>query len=404
MTTPAFRTQVAGSLEAFAAMVAPEARQRIVASLRYMRTDLDDPASLADALAGGPVIAYLALPPWAFAPALRHLLAAGMDRDSRIVIEKPFGESGVAARALNALARSLVDEQNIFRVDHFLHHQTMRNILDWRFAAGDLEDMWNADDVERVTITWDERAGIAGRAGFYDRTGALRDMIQSHLLTLLAVVAMDRPDPTGDDAMRAQRVAALRAIPSLTREQVRTRTVRGRYTAGQLQGLPAGDYAGEDGVDPGRGTETFASVRFSVELPGRSGVPFVLRTGKALARDRRSIEIQFRRPTSAAVRKSSLRPVTVRFQMAPDRTEIDLGDGRGFRDATVASPTVWDGLPASARLIDAVFHGDQTSFLQADEPEEAWRIVEPILDAWGSGVGPLLEYRAGSDGPRDADP
>lgn len=402
MSTAAFRTLVSGSLDASAPAVSHAARQRIIDGVRYVQSDLADPASLAGALAGGPAIAYLALPPWSFEAALRCLQAAGTDRASRVVVEKPFGENGASARALNALARTVVDERNVFRVDHFLHHRTTRDILHLRFVAGDYEAMWHAGDIEGVSITWDETAGLGDRADYYDRTGALRDMVQSHLLALLAVVAMDQPDRAVDDAVRTQRVAALRAVPSLAPDEVRIQTLRGRYKAGRLRDLPVGDYAGEDGVDPRRETETFAAVRLSVGLPRWAGVPFVLRTGKALAHDRRSIEVRFRPSASLAVPGAGPRPAAIRFGMAPDMTQIDLGDGRGFRDAPAASTSAHDELPASARLIHAVLDGDQTSFLRADEPEEGWRIVEPILDAWGDGVAPLLDYRAGSDGPPDA--
>lgn len=399
MSNAAFQDLVAESLEAGASAVANEARERLIDGARYVESDLRDPASLASVLVGGPLLVYLALPPWAFDSALRCLRSAGLDRVSRIVIEKPFGEDGSSAHALNDLLTTMVDAADVFRADHFLHHRTTRDIMDLRFAVDDYEPLWHGGEVERVEITWDETAGVGDRADYYDRTGALRDMIQSHLLELLAVVAMDRPDGNVRDALRAQRVTVLRAIAAPTPDQVRTATVRGRYTAGRSRNVPIGGYAGEDGVDPGRATETFAAVRLTVARPRWSGVPFVLRSGKALAGDRRSIEVRFRPSASPQASGSRPRPAAVRFQMAPDSTQVDFDDGRGFRDIAERVVSALDRLPASARLISAVLDGDQTWFLRADEPEECWRIIEPILDAWADGVAPLVEYRAGSEGP-----
>lgn len=401
LSSHAFRALVAESLDAHASTVRPQARREIVTGASYRQSDLRDPASMRAALAGRPGIVYLALPPWAFEPALRCLHAAGIDRGSRVVVEKPFAESEASAHALNDLIGTLVPEQNVFRVDHFLHHEATHNIIAMRFGTGEFEDFWRREAVERVEITWDETAALATRSEYYDRVGALRDMIQSHLLTLLATVAMERPEETGHDSLRRQRVAAIRAVTSLAPPQVRTGTIRGRYTAGRSRGLPVGDYIGEPGVDPARDTETFAAVRLSVALPRWSGVPFLLRTGKALARDDRWVELRFR---AAGPRSLTGRPAAIRFQMAPDRTLVDHGDGRGFRDVgdTVASEP--DGLPASARLLRAVIRGEQTWFLRPEEPEECWRIVEPILQAWASGAAPMRDYRAGSEGPPGATP
>jgi glucose-6-phosphate 1-dehydrogenase len=371
----------------------------------YLRGDATDPAALRDALAAGegPAVIYLALPPPVFAPAIRAAAEAGLPEGSRMVIEKPFGEDLASARALNELLRTVLPEDAIHRVDHFLGKQTVQNLLGLRFANRLFEPIWNREHIERVDVVWDETLALEGRAGYYDRAGALRDMVQNHLLQVMTLVAMEPPPTLHERDLRDRKVDLLRAVR--TPDDAAAQTVRARYTAGPAVGGPVPDYASEEGVDPARGTETFTAVTLWVDTWRWSGVPFTLRSGKALGALRQEVAVRFRPvPHLAFGQDQSPEPNVLLLGLAPDRLELSVnvnGPGEPFtlEQVTLAAELAPQDVSAYGRVILDVLAGDPTLSIRGDEAEECWRIIGPVLEAWGAGSPPLGEYPAGSGGP-----
>jgi len=353
------------------------------------------------------VVGYLAIPPGIFAPAVRALARAGLAPESRIVVEKPFGENLASVEALNRLLHETFPETAVFRMDYFLGKQTVQNILGLRFANRIFEPLWNQNHVAKVDIIWEEARALEGRAGYYDRAGALKDMIQNHLLQLLCLVAMEAPASLGGRDLRDRKADVLRAVRRLSREDIQRHTVRARYGAGSIGGRKVPAYAEEEGVDARRGTETFAQAILRIDNWRWSGVPFLLRAGKALARDRREISVHFR-SVPHMVFGWSVDPAdnVLRFQLEPDRMSLEVningpGDSFLLERAELDAELAPQELPAYARLLLDVLEGDPTFSIRGDEAEESWRIVEPILKTWETVEVTLREYAAGSSGPSD---
>jgi glucose-6-phosphate 1-dehydrogenase len=404
-STGHFRRHVADRLERFAAGVGAASRQAIVSMLDYRSADVTDPAAMAAALdwSEEPVAIYLALPPFLFVPTIRTLIDLRLAPSSPIVVEKPFGENLESARTLNHILHEGFPEKYVFRIDHFLGEQTVQNILGLRFANRIFEPVWNRQHVERVEIVWDETLGLEGRASYYDRTGALRDMIQNHLLQLLCLVGMEPPVTLNEQDLRDRKNDLLRAVRRLSPEEVERWTVRARYTGGQIGDLVLPAYVDEPGVDPARDTETFAQITLWVDNWRWAGVPFVLRSGKALAKNRWEIAVHFQPvPHLAFGQVEEPHPNVLRLEIDPDRIALDLninvpGSRFGLQMTEVDSSLAPAPLPAYALLLLDVLEGDPTLFIRDDEAEESWRIVEPILEAWDQHRVPLREYPAGSD-------
>lgn len=402
--TGRYRQHLAEALDRHSPEVAPGARAEVVRRTHYLAGDASDPESLRPAFehASGPALVYLALPPAIFPSAVKALSGAGMRRESRMVVEKPFGTDLRSAQALNRLLHEHLPEENIFRIDHFLGKQTVQNLLGIRFANRIFEPAWSRRHIERVEIVWDETVALEGRAGYYDGTGALVDMVQNHLLQLLCFVAMERPARMTETELRNAKVDLMRCVRRLSTEEVAAWTSRARYTAGRVGEREVPDYLGEPGVDPQHCTETFAAVTMFVGNERWDGVPFELRTGKAMGADRREIHIVFR-PTSQLVFGQSGDAPGNRLvlQMDPDRMILDLAlNGRGDpfrleREQLSLELSPQELLPYARLLLDA-FEGDPAMSIRGDEAEESWRVVEPILQGWGEGVVPMQEYRAGS--------
>ncbi len=407
--TETFRRHIAEKLERHAAHIAQSSRDAVTSALEYHRADITNQNEMATAIGQmeEPIVAYLALPPAVFAPAIVSLAGTDLPQESRVVIEKPFGENLTSAQALNRLVHDAFPEHAVFRVDHFLGKQTVLNILGLRFANRLFEPVWNCQHVARVEIIWDETLALEGRATYYDSAGALRDMIQNHLLQLLCLIGMEPPFSLDAHDFRNRKVEVLRAVHRLAPEEVVQRTVRGRYSAGRIgdQELPA--YVDEEGVDPTRGTETFAQVTLHINNWRWAGVPLILRSGKALARDRKEIAIHFKSVPYLPFRLGAEpSPNVLRLTLDPDRVALGVninGQGDPFALESIALDAALapEEVTAYGRLLLDVFNGDPTLFIRDDEAEELWRIVGPILDAWAQGRVPLREYPAGSDGPRE---
>jgi glucose-6-phosphate 1-dehydrogenase len=378
----------------------------LAARAEYHRIDLQSPDEMRQALGARPepFVAYLALPPALFGAAIEGLGALRLPPGSRVVVEKPFGEGLASAQALNRLLHRCFPEEAVFRLDHFLGMQTVQNVIGLRFANRIFEPIWNGQHVARVEIIWDETLTVTGRAGFYDATGALRDMVQNHLLQLLALVAMEPVAVLDARSLRDRKVDLLRAVRRLQTAEVIRQTARGRYGSGVVEGRPVRAYVEEEGVVPARGTETFAQVTLAIDNWRWAGVPFVLRSGKALRRDRREVAIHFKPVPHVAFGAGEPRPNVLRLDLDPDRIALAMnvkaaGDlfelERIELDARLASTD----LPAYAWLLLDVLSGTSTLSIRDDEAEELWRIVEPVLDAWREDAVPLQEYPAGSDLP-----
>jgi glucose-6-phosphate 1-dehydrogenase len=406
-----FRRLVLDSLERHAGGVSANARARMaVEVLEYRQADVTDGESVISALGPmtGPILAYLALPPAVFAPTLEALKKANLPEGSRVAIEKPFGENLESAQELNRLLHGFLPEQAIFRVDHFLAWQPFPTIMGLRFANGVFEPLWDRNHIEHVEIVWDETLALEGRAGYFDQAGAFKDLIQNHLLQLLCLTAMEAPTALHRRNLRDRKMDVLRAIRRLSPQEAQRNTVRARYGPGRIGDRHIPAYADEEGVDPDRGTETFAQVTLMIDNLRWAGVPFVLRGGKALNRFRGEIAVYFKPVPHLAFQKADdPRPNVLRLRLKPDQVVLNLNVNGPYDPFDLeqielsADFAPQEFFSAYERLFLDLLEGNNTLFVRADEAEEAWRVSDPILDAWGEGVVPLLEYPAGSDGPNE---
>jgi glucose-6-phosphate 1-dehydrogenase len=396
------------------AQVSSHTREELVGLLEYEPADVTDPGQVA-AMAGRlsePVLAYLALPPQLFSPVLEALAAARLAPGSRVMIEKPFGHNLASAQALNRQVHASFPEEAVFRVDHFLGMPAVQNVLALRLGNRLLEQAWSRTHIERVECIWDETLALEGRASYYDGTGALRDMIQNHLLQVLCLIGMEPPSGNSVDDLRDRKVELLRSVWCHLDGEPDQRTRRARYGAGRIgRGLiPA--YADEAGVDPARCTETFVELELEIRNARWAGVPFLLRSGKALARERHEVVVHFKQSDAFTT------VAAAGARVGPNRLHIPLTGPRLAFECNVtqqADPYHWQPLelhadypvsacpPYSRLLLDAL-SGDHSRSVRDDEVEECWRIVEPILGAWAAGRAPLGAYPAGSDGPALAQP
>jgi glucose-6-phosphate 1-dehydrogenase len=405
-TNEEFRSWAAEWLKREAADVDAAAAAAVVGASRYRRIDLGDPATVTACISGeGPVAVYLALPPSVFPAAVSALHRAGLPAGSQVVLEKPFGEDLESAMALNRLLAEHMDERHVFRVDHFLAMTTVQNVLGTRLANRVLEPIWNSAHIEEIEIVWDESLALEGRAGYYDHVGALRDMVQNHLLQLLCLVAMEPPISLGERDLRDRKVDVLRSVRPLEAADLATRTRRARYRAGRVGDRDIPAYVDEEGVTPGHGTETFAEVVLELDSWRWSGTRFRLRTGKALGEDRNEIVVHFRPvPHHPFDRPQEPAANVLRFGLAPEGISLEL-TGTGPAATPSLVPLVLGAdlqppeLPAYGRILLDVLHSEAALSIRGDEAEEAWRIVTPVLDGWSRNLAPLEEYDAGSHGP-----
>ncbi|MBA8817160.1 glucose-6-phosphate 1-dehydrogenase [Microbacterium halimionae] len=365
--------------------------------------DPSDPDQLRSLLedAEGSVALYLALPPAAMQGIGKALLEVGAPDDLRLVLEKPFGESGDDARDLNALVSRVLPEERIFRVDHFLGMNAVLGLLGMRFANRLIEPAWSADTIERVEIVFDEEIALEGRSSFYEGTGALVDMLQSHLLNVLALAAMERPESM-DAGLFRDAMAGVLAATRLDGDPADA-SRRARYTASH--GTPS--YVDEDGVDASGDTETLAELRLAVDTPRWKGVPFILRSGKALGTNRRLL-------TAVLARAEGIEGLGSRPQS--DRISVDLETGQvsltlslnadadpfSLAPTTAETHTPAPTLLPYGQVLAAVLDGVPLLAVRGDVAERCWDIVEPALTAWRANLVPLQEYAAGSDGPEDS--
>ncbi|WP_035855346.1 glucose-6-phosphate dehydrogenase [Cryptosporangium arvum] len=376
---------------------------------RYLRADVTNGDDLERLLGAchGEIVIFFALPPSVTAKACAALRDVGLPPGTRLVLEKPFGVDEKTAHALNALLVQLVPEARIHRVDHFLGKSTVLNILGLRFANRIFEPVLNNQHVESVDIVFDEDLGLESRAGYYDGAGALVDMIQSHLLQILAMLAMDAPPSLEAHEFRDSKAQVLRAT-HVWGDDPRAASRRARYTAGTIGDRSLPSYADEPGVDPARGTETLAEVVLAVDTWRWAGVPFRLRSGKAVGNRRKEAVVTFKpAPWVPTGLTGPDRPDRLRILFSPDRLELDL-DINGPGDPFVLDPVTLGSdfgpgdLPPYGEVLRGVLDDDPTLSVRGDTAEMCWHIVQPVVDAWRAGEVPLQEYPAGSAGPADS--
>ena len=405
-----------------------EVWEQLLEGIRFVRGEFDDNDAferLADTIreldeergTGGNHAFYLSIPPRSFEAVVSQLKRHGMTSHdsshwSRVVIEKPFGHDLESARDLDEIISSAFSPESVFRIDHYLGKETVQNIMAFRFANQIFEPIWNNHYVSHVQITMAEDIGIAGRAGYYDGIGAARDVIQNHLLQLMALTAMEEPTSFGAEQLRAEKTKVLAAIQPP--DDMSAQTCHGQYVAGRQGGERVRGYLEEDGVDPRSHTETYAAVRLTVDNRRWAGVPFYLRTAKRMPRRVTEVAMNLQRAPhlpfsdTAALGTNALvlriqpdEGVTLRFGAKVPGTQMELRDvtmdfayGSSF---TEASPEAYE------RLILDVLLGDPPLFPQHEEVELAWKILDPVLDFWAESDTPPCEYPAGSWGPSEAD-
>jgi len=369
---------------------------------------------------GGNRLFYLATPPAAFAPIAEQLGRVGLlkqDGDDsawrRLVVEKPFGTDLASAKVLNDKLLKIMDEHQIYRIDHYLGKETVQNILVLRFANGMFEPIWNRHHIDHVQITVEEKLGVGTRGSFYEATGALRDMVPNHLFQLLSLVAMEPPARFDAHAVRSEKAEVLTAIQIQSEAEALQNSVRGQYTAGRIGDNELPDYRSTEDVKPDSATETYAALKLTIDNWRWAGVPFYLRTGKALGTKRTEVAIKFRQAPFAMF---SCTPVE---SLAENYLVIEIEPIQGIMlqfNTKVPGPSIRsDGVqmkfnykdyfqaePATGyeTLIYDCMIGDNILFQRADSVEAGWKAVQPFIDAWKkAGRNGLQAYAAGSDGP-----
>ncbi|HEY6593068.1 MAG TPA: glucose-6-phosphate dehydrogenase [Asanoa sp.] len=409
---------------------------RLVEGMRYVSGGYDDPATYArlrdviselDGQAGtaGNRLFYLATPPQAFGPIVQNLAAAGLNQPgpggdfSRVVIEKPYGRDEASARELDDRVHAGFAEEQVFRIDHYLGKDTVQNVLALRFANAIFQPIWNRTWIDQVQITVAETLGVGTRGGFYENAGAMRDIVQNHVLQVLALALMEPPASFAPEAIRNEKVKLLQSIrlPRYGADgDIDRIAVRGQYTRGGTKDDLMKGYREEDGVDPLSTTETYAAIRLDVDNWRWAGVPFYVRTGKRLPKRATDVVLQFSRPPHLPINPeqvSELKPDALILRIQPDEgitlrfgakvpgysfrvrtATMEFSYGSTFREE---SPEAYERL-----LLDALI-GDPTLFIRADEVAQAWRIVDPIAQHWADSPARIPLYEAASWGPAEAD-
>jgi glucose-6-phosphate 1-dehydrogenase len=405
----------------------PEATcEHFISRFSYVQGEFQDPAAYARLLealarprmgACSNVVFYLAIKPTEYPAVIKNLEEAGLNEprgQHRIVVEKPFGEDLESAQVLNQLLHRCFNEDQIFRIDHYQGKETVQNLLVFRFANTLIEPLWNRNFIDHVQITVAESIGIGKRADYYDRAGALRDMLQNHMMQLLTLVAMEPPPALEPDALRDEKVKVLRSIRPIPRRAVHAHAFRAQYAAGSIDGQPVPGYAQEAGVEKGSTTETFVAAKFYIDNWRWRGVPFYLRTGKRLKEQQSMIALRLRHPPQQLFRETPLEtldPNWILLSIQPQESmHMEIHVKQPGLDMDTRLLQLHAGFRAmNERVLDAyeallldVIEGDRTLFIRFDEVEWAWRVVDPILKYWAQEREFIHTYPAGSWGPQEA--
>ncbi len=400
--------------------------ERFANRFEYLRGDLNEPETYTELfeVLSRPrmgtcenIVFYLAIRPDDFLPVVNNLDRAGLNRGHgrhRIVVEKPFGRDLDSARELNRELHQHFDEEQVFRIDHYLGKETVQNLLVFRLANTLIEPLWNRNFIDHVQITVAEDIGIEDRAGYFDRTGTLRDMVQNHLLQLLASVAMEPPATMDANDRRDEKVKVLRSIRPIPASRAGDLAVRGQYGAGEKDGVSMAAYRDENDVPDSSTTETYVALKLYIDNWRWRGVPFYLRTGKRLARKQSLIAIRFRQPPQQLFRSATqerIRSNWIYLSLQPDEwMQMELRakkPGLELETRTVRLNTGFReegevALDAYETLLLDVIEGDASLFIRFDEVEESWKVVAPLMDAWSQDTRDLKVYPAGSWGPEEA--
>jgi glucose-6-phosphate 1-dehydrogenase len=433
MTDESFRATIGEAAKSISEVgpIDPQQWSDFSSNLFYSPGDYSDQnayAQLAKRLAeidaeknlGGNRLFYLSTPPEVYPAIVEQLGRAGLARPSspnswvHIIIEKPFGRDLDTARELNQIVLNVFDEKQVYRIDHYLGKDTVQNLLVLRFGNGIFEPLWNRNYVDHVQITAAETLGVERRGGFYETAGALRDMIQSHVLQLTSLVAVEPPASFDATAVRNEKLKVLQSIRPFDLEMVAQSVVRGQYCPGKAGDKLLAGYREEPNVNPNSRTETFVAMRLLIDNWRWAGVPFFLRTGKRLAKRTTEIMIQFKRAPHIVFREREVEPNRLVLNIQPDEgISVSFGAKRPGTEMRIGNVTMnfsyLEGFGVASRsayatLVNDCLRGDPTLFDRGDSVEAAWALVDPILDVWSAAkTATVPQYAAGSWGPRESE-
>jgi glucose-6-phosphate 1-dehydrogenase len=433
MTDESFRSTVGEAAKSISEVgpIDPKQWDDFASNLSYHSGDYNNPdsyAQLGKRIAelessknlGKNRLFYLSTPPEVYQDIIENLGKSGLakpcDSDCwvRIIIEKPFGRDLASAKHLNQIVLNVFEEKQVYRIDHYLGKDTVQNLLVLRFGNGIFEPLWNRNYVDHVQITAAETLGVERRGGFYETTGALRDMIQSHVLQLTSLVAVEPPASFDATAVRNEKLKVLQSIRPFNLEMVAQSVVRGQYAPGQIGGKPAPGYREEHGVSPASRTETFVAAKLLIDNWRWAGVPFYLRTGKRLAKRSTEIVIEFKKAPHMVFRDREIDPNRLILNIQPDEgISVSFGAKRPGTEMSIGNVTMkfsyLEGFgqatrSAYATLLNDCVRGDATLFDRGDNVEAAWALVDPILDVWTAAKSAAVpQYSSGGWGPRESD-
>jgi glucose-6-phosphate 1-dehydrogenase len=432
-SSEAFRADLAESLPQFAnRSIDQNVLNQVLGCVGYVQGDPDDEATYAniereltrverERATQGNRLFYLATPPAGFAPIGRHLGQSGLARENgawrRVIIEKPFGTDLASAHALNQKLLSVLKEHQIFRIDHYLGKETVQNIMVLRFANGLFEPIWNRDHIDHVQITVAESLTVGRRGNYYDATGALRDMVPNHLIQLLSLIAMEPPSRFAADSVRAEKAQLLEAVQLQSRAEALRNSIRAQYDDGFAENQRVEAYRKTKDVDPHSATETYVALRLMIDNWRWANVPFYLRTGKALRSKQTEVAIKFKQAPIAMFRDTPVDRLAENFLVIGIQPNECIGlefnaktpgpsIAIGGVSMTFRYEDYFEAAPSTGyeTLIYDCMVGDAILYPRADGIEAGWRVVQPLLDAWRDAPDEhLASYRAGSDGPKEAD-